>query len=163
MKLFKTILLSSIVTLAASVHAQEILNITADKKLDKEGRTFSLVVESDDHEQIQDFCLYTYHTSGQVERDCYGLPFPGDKIKVVEWRKMQVMTITVIDHGVFDVTYLENYFRKKYQTFRLVLLDSEGEWGLFVPQINERLRSLHFNANTRLGLPIGVRSVNYGY
>lgn len=142
-----------------SVTAQDVLTITADRKLDKEARTWVLSVESDGPE-LTNMCLLTLKRGDAEDFECFGAPVSDDVIRVVEMRGMEVLTIYVNTPSSFQVEYLHNYIGKKYRGFGLALLqDHLGTWRFYVPQIQAPVGSVHFVANTRFGIPVGVKTV----
>jgi hypothetical protein len=138
--------------LSSVVRANDLI-ITADRKLDKEGRVWMLSY----FPEREDFCLRTFRNEIQVEEECYGMPVIGEQIDVVEWKGLKVLSIIVADELTFDVRYLHNYFRKEYGSFRITLLEEETGWEWYIPHVQDILKGVHFIANTRVGVPIGTK------
>lgn len=146
----------------------DVLTATSDKKLDKEGRAFHLVLVTDFWSTIEDFCLDTYKPGTEKERTCFGLPHEDQVIDVVEAMGMKVLSIKItkfdpMSDGIFQIHYLHNYFGKIMRTAELYLTNDWGSWALHQKDDKRIISSVHFVANTRMGFAVGVKQINVTY
>jgi hypothetical protein len=141
-------------TLACAVMADEhqLLHVTTERKLDREGRAFDLTLNDE-----EGYCLYTRWQSGAVERECYGWPEQGQMIRVVE--KMDALVIVAGPDGSFIVDALRNYFRRQRDQYLLVMRMVNDEPRFFYQ--GRIVTRAHFIANLRMGVPVGVRAIEF--